>query len=305
MQFLEIFQPYIHATNLPFHLLPKVLCWSWSGDCACHWNTLNSLWCSRNRLEMTFIHTITSTAACMIDTRQDGSMDLCCLRRDHLHVAAQIKICRTRLCFSNLLSSGIGIHVLTVSSSSWSSMTGVEPGLIFCCCSPSSSRLSKLCIQRRHSPLTSLITRCSLPQIVLLHHSLWTPEIVMQVVLRCCLAPKIRLRAKSLRSPVFSILFGLTTTKLLHNVCMFYLLTCSNIISYLEEQAICINEQVSLIKWPLSVYATCPGSDYKICCCFTTFFLWYSTFLCYNCNVVWLPSDYKRLAFTFIYMDLF
>uniref|UniRef100_A0A0E9UJ03 Uncharacterized protein n=1 Tax=Anguilla anguilla TaxID=7936 RepID=A0A0E9UJ03_ANGAN len=43
-------------------------------------------------------------------------------------------------------------------------------------------------------------------------------------------------------------MFGLTTTKHLHHACMLYILSCSHMIFCLEEQAICVNKQVYLIR---------------------------------------------------------
>ncbi len=69
----------------------------------------------------------------------------------HLNVAAEIETHQTRQRFYNLLLSSFGESVWIVVSVSCSYLTGATPGVVFCCCSPSSSGFDVLCVQRWYS----------------------------------------------------------------------------------------------------------------------------------------------------------
>ncbi len=93
---------------------------------------------------------------------------------------AEIETPETRQRFSNILLSNFGEPVRIVASISCSKLTGAEPGVVFCCCSPSASGSDVLCVQptlvvtsgylsyccrsiisnqSAHSPLTSNINK--------------------------------------------------------------------------------------------------------------------------------------------------
>ncbi len=93
-------------------------------------------------------HTITPPPAWTAETSQDGSMLSCSLRQILTLPSEYHQTHQTRQRFSNLLLFNSGESVWIVSSVSCSYLTGVSPGVVFCCWSPSASGFDVLCVQR-------------------------------------------------------------------------------------------------------------------------------------------------------------
>ncbi len=160
--------------------------WLRSGDCGGHLSKVNTLSCSRNQSEMisalrhgvvycwkkpsedgytvvikgwTWSATISPAPLHhhhQPEPLRQGRMDPCFhvlytkFWLYHLN-AAEIKTHQIRQRFINLLLSNFGEPVWIVASVSCSYLTGVAPGVVFCCCSPSASGFDVLCIQRWYS----------------------------------------------------------------------------------------------------------------------------------------------------------
>lgn len=60
----------------------------------------------------------------------------------------QMSTRQTRRRFSNLVLNDFGESMGPVDSVSCSWLTGVPPGVVLCCCSPSASRFTTSCVQR-------------------------------------------------------------------------------------------------------------------------------------------------------------
>ncbi len=75
------------------------------------------------------------------DTRQDPWIY-------EVNIPSEMEICHVSQLFHSSIIHFFCSHMSTLTLSSCSWLSGVEPSMVLCCCSPSTSRVSELYIQR-------------------------------------------------------------------------------------------------------------------------------------------------------------